>query len=433
MSGFQNNTVTCTVWDDSQLSQNQLYVRMTIFALLVAVVVYLGSAHDSSTVTLLCGKPHLEDYTPIPAEMELQSVVVVHRHGDRAQIARSFSPLYPEHEDLKSEWASRLPSEETRLLMKRVAITAADLKAHNPFDHSLQGPLYSGYDSKEAPYAQLTEVGAQQLVALGRRLRQRYWPHLQSALEHGGESIRLRSSNICRTLQSVRCLVAGLLDIDANHSIPLDQLPYIEATELKEHETIFPQESRCPILGKRRLDAISVLLKNQYFSTFSERLKSSFGFESVPWMNAFEVLNCHLKHGIQHIDGLSSHDIDILEKAVLHIWASMFGDEIGLKVSVGRFISDIMRDMNLYTDSKIFIYSAHDITLVPLLCALKGFDGELLPCLRDCDVHFTDCVVAYLQAVFRPMPRILRLKSLIRSTLMRKPIAWYDLFTMTRY
>lgn len=91
-----------------------------------------------------------------------------------------------------------------------MAVSAAPILLENN-KTKLISSLYSGYDQSHIPYAQLTELGSSQLVAVGKELRRRYaGTLLPKNIEDAADYMYCRSTNICRTVQSLRSLLAGM-------------------------------------------------------------------------------------------------------------------------------------------------------------------------------------------------------------------------------
>eukprot|EP00981_Chlorochromonas_danica_P002339 scaffold453_cov187-Ochromonas_danica.AAC.9 len=259
----------------------------------------LSSPTSTSTTTTSTS------YSPVPSDLSLDQVIIIHRHGDRAQISRSLGSNYPESLHVTEKWKSLLPTEATCHLMRAAAVTAADLTATNISDITLDGSLYSGIDRHHIPYGQLTNKGAQQLLTLGRRLRQRYLHAFPTLFQRTGQStgnhnpsnshslsglmpsvtpaLYLRSSHYCRTLQSIRCLLIGLFQPNAvkilkdrkgdehSHTTTstttttwsltrerLVALPFINTIAGHLEETIYPQSSTsCLAIAERKKELVS--------------------------------------------------------------------------------------------------------------------------------------------------------------------------------
>jgi len=128
------------------------------------------------------------------------------------------------------------------------------------FDTDVKKELFSGFDSLSYPYAQLTQVGSEQLTQVGAQLRKRYIDSglllsPETKLDSAASSVYLRSTNICRTLQSLRSLLVGFFGTD--EKIPHDKLPVIN-TVPKRKEVLFPQgDGPCKPFSDRRQELMS--------------------------------------------------------------------------------------------------------------------------------------------------------------------------------
>ncbi len=286
-------------------------------------------------------------YPGLPDNLEIEKLVVIHRHGDRAQISRTVGgsnrPYAKENEEVTNYWNSALPTEESLHKMKSVA-------RHGMIEEPYQGKasevtfesdLYSGWDKDNFPYSQLTEVGAQQLMAVGRTLRERYG-HLRqtetsknilpSSLVTATNHLFCRSTNICRTIQSLRSLLVGLFDRDITsgdyQTQVEDNLPIIY-TRPRDYENIFPQvDGDCPAMSSRRAiifphDLAKKTIKD--YDAIEERMKDVLGFEDhVNWLQVKEVLTCHYVHRIKQIPDITDEDVHKATEIAGWTWGVLY-------------------------------------------------------------------------------------------------------------
>jgi hypothetical protein len=328
-------------------------------------------------------------YKPPPPRLSLRRVVVIHRHGDRSQISRSLGPHVAESEALHLHWACRMPAADTMRSMAEALEHAADAREEAT---SLEDLLYSGEDKHARPYAQLTEVGARQLIHLGSVLRERYAmsceegscafisPRFEDATDH----LYLRSTNTCRTLQSLRCLIAGLYALHLQTSSDekeLRQRPALQvSTRPKSVETLHAQLSEDFIA--RRAVLLNPTLYHKAFPNYAEfeaRMRKVLGYEeAVNWLVVKEVLTCHKVHEYPFVDGIRLEDEIEATRLCAWIWGRMYEDDVLNRMSIGKFVHELLHDVRT-SSAKMLIYSGHDSTLVPILCLLGLYEDEWPP------------------------------------------------------
>jgi hypothetical protein len=396
----------------------------------------------------------LPQYTPVPGHLELGHVIVIHRHGDRAQISRVLGSAYPESETLASEWRSKLPSERSRKGMllaahpgENLVLQSADADAVD-----VERTLYSGWDAVNSPYAQLTEVGCAELRRVGAELRMRYVqsgflsPDLAQA---SGGSLYLRSTSMCRTQQSLRSLLSGLFALDPD-AHPFNSTPTLKSlsllgaprifTQVRHLETMYPTaDGSSSAMNARRAVVLPpglVASSISGYGAFEARMRVLCGFtdkaEKVNWLQCKEVLTCHLSHNITHVSGWSAEDVEKASEITGFTWGALYKDDALNRLAIGRFMHDLRQDLTAamtgqpraqaqaeaealtsgqqsegssvdstqtQTQSsagvgvgvgvgmvgggapcpagkRLLIYSGHDSTLVPVLCALGIYDGK---------------------------------------------------------
>jgi hypothetical protein len=328
----------------------------------------------------------------LPEGFHLERVVVVHRHGDRAQIARSIGPKFPEEEERAALWKTKLPSPLTVATMASVAHSTYDVTAFartgkrdttETTSLSLIDEVYSGEDSTSNPYAQLTEVGAQQLFKLGTELRRRYEAE---GVPLNAEAIYARSTNMCRTLQSLRSLLVGLLG-GSSLETPLNLQQKVRInTRPKATEFMFPAaDGPCEAMVQRR----SVIFPEGFmeenlpgYPALEARMKQALGYEGkVSWLTVKEILTCSKVHGLVYPAGVEEED----EKQISHLagwmWGKLYSDAELNRLAIGRFLGEVLGDLTnaALANKSVFLYSGHDSTLVPLLCALGCHDDVWPP------------------------------------------------------
>ena len=284
---------------------------------LITCLIYTLMQHSRLAQSL--EGPTASRYSPLPAGFELRKVVVIHRHGDRAQISRSLGEKYPESKDLTAKWHSLLPTEQTCRAMLSAAHQGKALvvDSHNVVD--VKQSLYAGWDKVRFPYAQLTQVGFQQMSAVGKELRSRYVGTLLTGdIRRDSGAIYCRSTNMCRTSQSLRSLLVGLFEINpGEHNAVispehLQGLPKINTLHF-EQENMFPQGGRAMVHRKSIIFPPELPLRCvPNYAMTETRMRRLLGIPSpkpINWLTVMEVLHCHRTHGIKHIEGLTAEDL----------------------------------------------------------------------------------------------------------------------------
>ena len=347
-------------------------------------------------------------YSPIPEKLALKNVVVIHRHGDRAQISREIGPNHPEKPEIREIWQSKLPSEEALLAMA----AAAEIPSEH-LDSDVQKQLYTGWDHSNSPYGQLTQLGSQQLFSVGAELRRRYLGLvLPDSLSEASKTLYCRSTNFCRTHQSLRSLLAGLLEVDSSHYPQPENvvLPSI-FSKPKERETMYPQaDGPCPRMNEIR----STIFANDYmaksipgYKDLEVRMKDLLGYtDRVSWLTVKEILTCYATHNIPFPNGVTDEDAERVSHLAGWMWGELYSNDELNRLAIGRFLHEmldilqpavlaaaagaesnaattaVVDNLNESTNDmvkrpRMLIFSGHDSTLVPVLCALGIYDGNL--------------------------------------------------------
>jgi hypothetical protein len=295
-------------------------------------------------------------YPGIPESLRLDKVVVIHRHGDRAQISSGIggphSPYRQANDDVRRYWESALPTASSLASMWRVARHGVLLRPQEGVYSEVveEDTLYSGWDQANRPYAQLTERGFQQLRAVGQTLRNRYHATniLPTQLAGSKEKLYCRTTNICRTIQSLRSLLVGLFEqdlqstFDATHNdnsyIITDNncklchhnlnVPMIY-TRNRPTENLLPQvDGEAVALGSRRAAIFPQELMAQSttnYASFEQRMFDLFQFEDrVNWMTIKEILTCHKVHGVKQLAGITDNDELVATEIAGWIWGVIY-------------------------------------------------------------------------------------------------------------
>ena len=276
-----------------------------------------------------------QEHLSLPEHMKLKKVVIFTRHGDRSQISRSMGDNFPENENWSEIWKSKLPSQTTTLKLHDVA---RHINVEIESSDTLPN-VYVGWDSIYAPYGMLTQIGVQQLQNLGASLRTRYFDLLiqhNETKEHPSfsSSIYCRSTNMCRTILSLRSFLTGFLQTDltqGNKSPTHHPRKPVIVRRHKLTETLYPQaDGPCHGISQRREHLFSDnFVQSKILSdyeSFEKKIKTILGFENQPvnWLVVKEVLTCHTVHGIPLPEGITDEDIDKATVIAATMWGRLY-------------------------------------------------------------------------------------------------------------
>jgi hypothetical protein len=203
-------------------------------------------------------------YPGVPAHLELVSVAVFHRHGDRSQVSRSPGPAFPHSTDTDDVWKALMPTAESQAIMGAAMSdkssiadpSAAEVEArgvqidYNRADVAALDPeVYSGWERANYPYGMLTEKGFQEMRAVGSELRRRYSGPLFPESGIKGGSVYARATNFCRTKQSLRSLLVVSLPNASLSSPPLTSTRLLADTSSDAHSSPRASHTRLALVG----------------------------------------------------------------------------------------------------------------------------------------------------------------------------------------
>lgn len=311
--------------------------------------------------------------------LELKMVQVVFRHGAR-------SPLKPlPQEEQQVEWNLRLLEVPPQT---QFDYTVTDLtggpKPYSPLDSQyrktvLKGGMFAG---------QLTKVGMWQMFALGQRLKKNYVediPFLSPTFNP--QEVFVRSTNIYRNLESTRCLLAGLFPHQKEG-------PIVIHTDEASSEVLYPNFQNCcslreRIRGRRRAASLQPGISEDL-----KKVKEGLGIASsdeVDFIVLLDNMAAEQAHGLLSFPTLERFTQLIERRAVDTVLYVQSDDRESLQMVVGPFLhlleSNLLRAVDPATPAgktrKLYLYAAHDTTLMPLLMALGIFDHKWPPFAVD--------------------------------------------------
>uniref|UniRef100_A0A8C0WJM1 Lysophosphatidic acid phosphatase type 6 n=1 Tax=Castor canadensis TaxID=51338 RepID=A0A8C0WJM1_CASCN len=311
--------------------------------------------------------------------LELKMVQVVFRHGAR-------SPLKPLPLEEQVEWSPQLLEVPPQTQFDyTVTNLAGGSKPHSPYDSeyhetTLKGGMFSG---------QLTKVGMEQMFALGERLRRNYVedvPFLSPAFNP--QEVFVRSTNMCRNLESTRCLLAGLFQRQKEG-------PIIIHTDEASSEVLYPNYRNCWGLMQRIRGRRKSAILQPGISEDLKKVKAGMGIDNsdnVDFLTLLDNMTAEQVHSLPSCPTLKRFAWMIEQRAVdtaLHMLH--LEDRESLQMAVGPFLhileDNLLKAVDPTTppdkNRKLYLYASHDVTFIPLLLALGIFDHKWPPFAVD--------------------------------------------------
>ncbi|CAN9497670.1 unnamed protein product [Ophioblennius macclurei] len=309
---------------------------------------------------------------------ELKLVQVLFRHGAR-------TPLKSIPDVMEVQWVPTLlePPPHTH-----INYVVKDLQGGPqppaPVEDSYRKNLLPGGSFP----GQLTTVGMQQLYELGKRLRSRYIEDnafLSSTFSPA--EVYVRSTNIVRTIESAKCLVAGLFHQKQTETVPI-------LTTTGDSEILYPNYYGCKLLkllGSHRWAESSTL---PGIAADLQSIQSALGIaahQRVDFILIRDDMVARETHGLPCPPALDCWREKVEQRAVdmvYHVYQP--SNRENLQLCIGPLLHIMVKNMeekvqgtSSEPNRKLFLYSAHDTTLIPCLMALGIFDMRWPPYAAD--------------------------------------------------
>ncbi|XP_012558055.1 lysophosphatidic acid phosphatase type 6 [Hydra vulgaris] len=222
---------------------------------------------------------------------------------------------------------------------------------------------------------QLTKVGQQDAYLLGKWLEDEYINKHKLLGMYSTKDVYVRSSNIDRTILSAKCVLAGLFSKDGFKEVP------IIITSEHDDEILYPNYSVCDSLKKWYTyirSNVNIVLDH---SKDYEHISSVLGGmnKTMSFLALYDFIVTRKAHGGFVPVHLMQEEFLISKRAAELQAYIITGDDrlLGLRRSIGAFINVLCSNI---TDSnkkeKMYLYSAHDTTIIALLMVLDLWDEK---------------------------------------------------------
>eukprot|EP00814_Leptocylindrus_danicus_P014005 CAMPEP_0116013360 /NCGR_PEP_ID=MMETSP0321-20121206/5683_1 /TAXON_ID=163516 /ORGANISM="Leptocylindrus danicus var. danicus, Strain B650" /LENGTH=375 /DNA_ID=CAMNT_0003482901 /DNA_START=164 /DNA_END=1291 /DNA_ORIENTATION=- len=255
-------------------------------------------------------------------------------------------------------------------------------------------------------WGKLSSLGVLQMIKLGDRLREDLHSinGIFSTDQLKTQNLRVVSTDFPRTIQSVQCLLVGLfpdgvpngecIEIDVRHTNKMIPDPQPRRYKLQEdlekelamHPDIIRKEEEMYDLAvqvsKALVDvladgasAVSFGIGEEKEGVNDSNVPGVNAAKPLPWGQLSEITKCLRVRNLLPVE--ISHEMQ--EKISEHAawrWFSMLRHPILSSIAMDTMVSEIIQNAHKGRDGNeefypLHIYSAHDSTLIGLMCALR--------------------------------------------------------------
>ena len=303
------------------------------------------------------------------SDLDLRFVQVVFRHGARAPLTESFGA-----HDVKWQYCGRA-YEPVPVDIKGLEGTS---RPKSRSDERQRKVVFDG----GCRMGQLTANGQLQALQLGDWLRNKY------ALERGflppeykSNAIKVRSTNISRTLDTVTGVLTGLF--------PDSEDPILVETCEDTKEWLYPNHRNCKrlqqLMASKKKTLQSKKENSEYLSELERKLRKALEIsdkeEEVRFVAMYDVCKTVKFHSNKQHYNMNDELLKELEHVAVEVMKAFVAPEDSeelLSLSIGKVLEDLFMGMQLAASgksglAKMQLFSGHDTTLMPILVAL-GYD-----------------------------------------------------------
>mmetsp|Transcript_5356 Transcript_5356/g.20008 ORF Transcript_5356/g.20008 Transcript_5356/m.20008 type:complete len:457 (-) Transcript_5356:715-2085(-) len=306
--------------------------------------------------------------------LHLQKLIIICRHGHRTGRIR-----------LNIEDATGEPIQWNCPSLFHEEIDQDDSQQHN-----IMSAYESFYESTHLNgnclRGQLTASGALQCKTLGSWMNQYYEPFLNAHVREL-DDIYCRASDVVtrRTEESLKYFLGGFLG--DKHPLKKCRIPIAlrEATL----ENLYPNFTRCRRLSKiiaQKSDLRWVEREAKKYGVWNliERINTSETLNPLFPLSVLNTLRSYTDIGLELPSHILEEEAQQLEEFCSAYSHHLFDDEVGLQLSIGRFLNELLENMessthlfhqqqasalNSATRARCNVILAHDTTILPLITA----------------------------------------------------------------
>lgn len=229
---------------------------------------------------------------------------------------------------------------------------------------------------------QLTVVGQQQTFNLGKNLRRLYNDELKFIDgTFDPKTTFLRTTHVPRTIESLRCLVAGMFE-NIKEPVTFWTVP------IKE-EFLFPNWGSCSALRQYIKHCFKTGDKLPGYQADLETFFDMIGgpVPRLTFIDIFDDLSCRRAHNKPYPERIKQF-WNTIEKRSFQLLSESFlspprwANNLVLPLSSGKVVQDLFNNMKKKVANnnpyKLYLFSVHDTSIISFLCLL-GFSFDKWP------------------------------------------------------
>ncbi|XP_060083776.1 lysophosphatidic acid phosphatase type 6-like [Ylistrum balloti] len=346
--------------------------------------------------------------------LTLKQAQVFFRHGARTTI-HTIPKL---KEACYDERVLRHQLPHTMFDLDMVDLETGGPKQNSKLDeHYAKKKLWGGCEA-----GQLTTLGQQQCFTLGLNLRDEYIYKAKLISEdYDPSTVFGRSTNIKRTIESLRCVMAGMFGAQNLRKIAPVKI-YISASK---KEVLFPNLAQCHVLEQNNHSVLFHIADKPEYKPNRLKLEKVFGVNfkdhvGLSFVGIRDDLVARKTHGFPVPDFVLPFWDMIEVMASKMMYASFCGQHKAerptiMKLSTGPLMTmvlDNIQDMeeNKRDAKKLFLFATHDSTMVGILGLLDIWDNEWPPFSVDIrfELYENQNKEKFIQVIYKGKARKVR-------------------------
>jgi len=346
------------------------FIKFLSLPITIGGITYIVHDHNKNNKLLLAAEN----------DLKLQKVLIVFRHG-----ARTFSTDLGNTNDIpnidpvifdKDVFGKLLPFADIPFKLKSSDGSDPEISLVDR-GYTKRGPLKGGCLT-----GQLTTVGQQDAYELGEWIGKTYiQQHQLVSPTFNQDELYIRSSNIARTMLSLKCVLSGMFGQES-----MKQDPPSVTTRCVRSEYLYPNWGACNTLSewKRFMMAEFTNIFPHHQEVANEihhLLNMNPEHPPLNFIVLYDIFISRKKHGFHVPEFLLERESTITKYAAQLMGKVVLGEDRveGLRRSIGLQVNEMCKEMEERNSESMYLYSAHDTTLMALLMVLDQWEDDWPP------------------------------------------------------